>query len=89
MIVNYEMSDDAISDLHKAQCFFKFVNKENAFMENLLKQLRLVKSMPKAFQIRYRNIRIVQFSKFEYSIHYIVLDDKIRILKIINQRQNF
>jgi len=45
--------------------------------------------MPYAFQIRYRNIRIVKFDQFDYSIHYAISNKRIVILRILNQSQGY
>ncbi|WP_445731658.1 type II toxin-antitoxin system RelE/ParE family toxin [Mariniflexile sp.] len=89
MDVNYEISKEADIDLNKAICFFRMYDKEEAFTDDLINQLRLICSMPKAFQLRYKKVRIVQLEHFNYSIHYTIFNKRILILKILNQNQNF
>ncbi|GGG40224.1 hypothetical protein GCM10010976_09810 [Bizionia arctica] len=89
MVVNYEISNEADLELHKALCYLKLFDKEDEFKDDLLDQLRVICSMPKAFQVRYKKVRIVNLEKFHYSIHYSIFKDKIIILRIINQNQDF
>lgn len=69
--------------------FFEFLGKEDEFLDNFLHQLRLILQMPYGFQIRYRDVRIVKFGQFDYTIHYIVNKEQIIILHILNQSQNY
>lgn len=89
MAVNYEISKEADVDLHKAMCFFRIYDKDEAFADDLLNQLQLICSMPKAFQLRYNKVRIVQLKHFNFSIHYTILNKRIIVLKILNQTQDF
>ncbi len=89
MDVNYEISKEADVELHKAICYFKLYNKEESFMDDLLNQLRVVCSMPKAFQLRYKKVRIVNLEHFNFSIHYTIYNKRIIILRILNQNQDF
>ena len=84
------MSDEAKTELHLALCYFKIKNSEDQFLNDLIKQLRLICSMPEAFQIRYRDVRIVSLSKFNYSIHYRVrANGSLVVYRILNQKQDF
>jgi len=87
---NYKFSDEATLELHRAQCYFKLLGREDEFLDDLLKQLRLILKMPNAFQVKYGSIRIVLFENFNYSIHYRVKEDgHITIYRILNQNQHF
>ncbi len=87
---NYRFSDEAKLELHRALCYFRLMHKEDVFMDDLISQLRLISSMPTAFQIRYKSVRILGFNKFNYSIHYrIKTDGDILIYHILNQKQDF
>jgi len=86
---NYEFSDEAKLELHRAQCYFKLINKEELFLDDLVNQLRLIISMPLAFQIRYIRVRIVNLKNYNYSIHYVVVGLQVRIIHILNQKQDF
>lgn len=86
---NYDITDEAKLELYKAKCFFQFLNKEEEFLDDFLHQLRVILEMPHGFQIRYRDIRIVKFQQFDYTIHYNIYEEKITILRILRQRQNY
>ena len=87
---NYEFSNEAKLELHRAQCYFKLIQKEEAFLEDLINQLRLIISMPQAFQVRYKGIRIINFENFYYSIHYRIKKNGVTIIyHILNQKQDF
>ncbi|NMH87265.1 type II toxin-antitoxin system RelE/ParE family toxin [Flavivirga algicola] len=87
---NYRFSSEAKLELHRALCYFKLMNKDGMFMDELISQLRLITSMPTAFQIKYKNIRVLGFNKFNYSIHYVIKEGgNIIIYHIFNQKQDF
>ena len=89
MDVNYEMTEEAKLELHRAICYFEFLGKENSFLDDLIHQLRLIIQMPTAFQLRYQNIRIVGLQNFNYSIQYRIVNDEILILRILHQNQSY
>ncbi|MEN3323087.1 hypothetical protein VP395_05075 [Mariniflexile soesokkakense] len=62
--MNYEISKEADVELQKAICYFKLYYKEESFMDDLLNQLRIICSMPKAFQVWYNKVRIVSLEHF-------------------------
>ncbi|MBV7269521.1 type II toxin-antitoxin system RelE/ParE family toxin [Winogradskyella luteola] len=87
---SYEFSDEARLELYKAECYFKLIDKENEFLDDLINQLRLIISMPRAFQERYKAVRIIKFEYFNYTIHYKVRDNNsIIIYRVINQSQDY
>lgn len=86
---NYDISDEAKLELHKAECLFRFLGKEEEFLDDFIHQLRIILQMPYGFQIRYRNVRIVKFEQFEYSIHYTIYKERIIVLRILNQHQDY
>ena len=89
MDVNYEITDVAQKELDKAICYFKLIDKSEEFLNDLMAQLDLIIKMPLAFQLRYRQVRIITLSQFNYSIHYSIYEGTIFILRIINQNQDF
>lgn len=87
---NYEFSEEAKLELYKAQCFFKLIGREDDFLDDLINQLKLIISMPRAFQERYNAVRIIKFEHFNYNIHYKVKDDgDIIVYRILNQNQDY
>ncbi|MEP1486937.1 MAG: type II toxin-antitoxin system RelE/ParE family toxin [Algibacter sp.] len=89
MDVNYKFTNEAELELYRAICYFKLYKKDELFLDDLLEQLRAVYAMPVAFQIKYRQVRIVSLEKYSYSIHYTIYEDSIIILRILNQKQDF
>jgi len=86
---NYDIAEEARLELYKAKYFFEFLGKDEEFLDDFLHQLRVILQMPYGFQIRYRNVLIVKFEKFDFTIHYTVYKEQIIILHILNQKQNF
>ena len=84
-----EFSDEANFDFHKAQCFMEFNGKLEEFWNDVNRQDELIKEFPFAFQIRYKNVRIVPLEDFNYSFHYIVKPKGILVYRFLNQSQNF
>ncbi|WP_416236419.1 type II toxin-antitoxin system RelE/ParE family toxin [Xanthomarina sp. F2636L] len=87
---NYEFSEEAKLELYRAQCYFKLINREEEFLDDLVNQLRLIISMPRAFQERYKAVRFIKFEHFNYTIHYRVKENNnIIVYRILNQNQDF
>lgn len=87
---NFELSHEAKLELHRALCYFKLYNQEDAFLDDFIQQLNRITVIPKAFQLRYKNVRIVQFKSFNYSIHFRVkTNGSILIYHILHQNQSF
>ena len=84
-----EFSDEATLELHKAICFMEFNGKKEEFWEDINRQIELIKKFPLAFQVRYKNVRIIPLEQFKYSIHYIVNVKGITVYRFLNQNQNF
>ena len=89
MDVNYKFTSEAELELHRTICYFKLHGKDELFLDDLLEVLRIICSMPKAFQMKYKQVRIVGLDKFNHSIHYTIYKDSIIILRILNQSQHF
>lgn len=83
-------TEDFRRELHIAKCHFDLTDKGEDFLNDLERQLTIISSIPFGFQVRYRNVRIVNFETFNYSLHYIVQDDaSIIILHVLGQSQNY
>lgn len=87
--MNYSFSEEAELELYRAECFFKLHQKEQEFFNDLITQLNTIQEMPYAFQVRYRNVRIVNLEHFGYALHCAILNQSIIILRILNQKQDF
>ncbi len=89
MAYKVQISKEAQIELGTAECYFRLKNLERDFLSDFARQLQFLKTTPTSFQVKYKTIRIVQFEKFNYSIHYIIQDKQVLILRILNQRQDF
>lgn len=87
--MDVRFTDEARIEFHKAKCYMEFNKFENEFWKDVNKQMDLITAFPLAFQIRYRNVRIIPLEKFNYSIHYIVKQNIILVYRFLNQTQNF
>lgn len=83
-------TEDAKKDIHLAKCYLDTIDKGELFLDDLERQLEYIAFMPYAFQIRYRQVRIVVLETFSYSIHYVVQSENlIIILNVLNQTKDF
>lgn len=82
-------TEEARIEFHKVKCFMEFNGTEEPFWNDVDKQLNLILKFPDAFQMRYKNVRIVLLDQFNYSIHYVSKPYGILIYRFLNQRQNF
>lgn len=89
MADSIRFDEDAKRELHRAKCFFDSIDKGEEFLDDFENQIALVLTMPLAFQIRYNDVRIVQFDHFSYTIHNTINSNEIVILNILNQFQDF
>ena len=80
-------STQASKDLTIAQCHYRASNIEDAFNIDFKTQIGYIKSNPYLFQIYYRNVRKVHLSSFKYSIHYVIKNKTVYILRILGQNQ--
>lgn len=83
------ISKEAEIEFETAECFFRSKNIHNEFLKDFFGQIDFLKITPLSFQLRYRDVRVIQLKHFNYSIHYIVKEQKVLILRILNQRQDF
>ncbi|SDF11800.1 ParE toxin of type II toxin-antitoxin system, parDE [Pricia antarctica] len=84
-----DISREAQIELDVAECFFRAQNLHPSFLDDFFRQIAFLKTNPEAFQIKYRDIRIICFEQFNYSIHYIIVKHQVLILRILGQRQDF
>ncbi len=89
MIDEIHFDQDAIRDLHLAKCFYDSLGRGDMFLNDFENQIYRIKTMPLAFQLRYKSIRIIKFENFPYTIHYTIVGDMAVILNILNQSQDF
>lgn len=84
-----KFTDEARVEFHKAKCFFEYSEKEDVFWEDVNRQFEMIISFPHAFQLRYKNVRIVNLERFNYSIHYVIKSYGILVYRFLNQQQEY
>ena len=90
MGVKFIFTEDFRRELHIAKCHFDLTDRGEDFLVDLERQLAIVSSIPFGFQVRYRNVRIINFKTFNYSLHYIVQNEgNIMILHLLSQGQDY
>ena len=67
-----KFTEEARIEFHKATCFMQFSGKEAEFWEDTNTQLTMILKLPEAFQLRYKNVRIIALNNFNYTIHYVI-----------------
>ena len=84
--------DEVETDLKEAILWYKFTDKklESRFLMAIEKAVLKLQELPKAYSIRYRNIRIAHPPVFPYSIHFYIDDDKemVVIIAIVHGRRH-
>lgn len=83
------ISKEAEVEFGVAECYFRAKGYREKFLEDFNKQLVFLETTPLSFQIRYKEIRIILFNDFNYSIHFLIKENQVLILRILNQRQDF
>ena len=89
MVYKIIITSEAFREIELAECYFKAKQIEKSFLKDLSQQITFLEKSPLARQIRYKNIRIHLFEKFNYAFHYVVVDDDVRILRLLSQSQDF
>jgi len=84
-----EISQEAQVELDVTLCFFRAqdIKLSKEFLEDFKKGLTFLETNPELFQKRYKEIRIIHFKEFKYSIHYVIHDKSVKILRILHQKQ--
>lgn len=82
-------TEEARIEFHKVKCYMAFTNKEEEFWLDVERHLHMALEYPEAFQIRYRNVRIIALERFNYSIHYVKKSYGILVYRFLNQNQYF
>ncbi|WP_417266710.1 type II toxin-antitoxin system RelE/ParE family toxin [Brumimicrobium sp.] len=89
MAFRVRLSIDAHRELKKAKCFYEAMDKKMEFLIDFDEHIEFLEQNPHLFQICYRNVRIVHFKIFPYSLHYNIIDGTVTVLNIIRQSQSF
>ncbi len=82
------ISKDGEKDLQTGKCFYRFSGLEDDFNTDFIGQIAYLKSNPFLFKVYYRNVRRLHFQDFNYSIHYLIREQNVSILRILNHKQD-
>ena len=89
MTYKLSSSKKAEKDIEKAIEWYADINKVLAirFYNDLIKTKKQIQQNPKAFQIRYSEIRIAFLYKFPFGVHFRIIEDKVfHIVLILAKR---
>jgi hypothetical protein len=89
MAYQINVSRDAEKDLIIAQCYYRERDLEDVYNEDFKLQLEYLKANPYLIQLYYRQVRRIHFSQFKYSIHYIIKNGIVYILRILGHKQYY
>ncbi|MFN7675366.1 type II toxin-antitoxin system RelE/ParE family toxin [Flavobacterium sp.] len=86
MIYKLKIFPKAKSDLSEISSWYEDIQKGlgKRFLKNVSLEMKVVKSNPISFQIRYDTTRVVLIKKFPYLIHYEIIDNEILIKAVIH-----
>ncbi len=89
MAFRVRLSIEAERELKKAECFYDALDKRMEFLIDFDEHIEFLEKNPYLFQIRYRNVRIVHFRIFPYSLHYNIQGEEVTVLDIMRQSQSY
>ncbi len=89
MIYQIKIEKEAEKDIIIAKCYYKSSNQEKKFDKDFLEQINYLKTNPFLFQVYYRNIRVVHFTHFLYSIHFIIKEGDVLVIRVLHQNQMY
>ena len=89
MEFNLEFSREADIELNTIDCFFGAVGIGEKSHNDFHFRIMHIQSNPFQFQLRYKDIRMVQLKHFNYSIHYTVSANNVMVLRILGQHQSY
>jgi hypothetical protein len=89
MAYQINVSKDAEKDILTAKCHYRVSGLEQTFDADFKSQISYLRANPFLFQIYYRNVRRAHFNTFKYSIHFIVHNDAVYILRVLHHKQKF
>lgn len=83
------ISNEAEDQLTEAFLYYKEVSitLTQRFKDDITEVIGNISRNLNHYQNRYKNIKIALTSNFPYSIHFIVKEDTVYILKILHQKQ--
>lgn len=89
MAFRVRLAIEAERELKKAECFYDALAKRMEFLIDFDEHIEFLEKNPYLFQIRYRNVRIVHFRIFPYSLYYNIQGEEVTVLDIMRQSQSY
>ena len=89
MIFKIQVSEEAEIQIFEANIYYSEISKDLAerFNNELIKTIDYLMENPEYFQNKYRGIRIVLTNNFPYSVHYMIKNQTVFVLKMLHQKQ--
>lgn len=83
------ISEEAEIQIFEAILYYSKISESlsEKFNKKLIETIDYLSENPEYFQNRYREIRIVLIKKFPYSVHYIIKNNTVFVLKVLHQKQ--
>ena len=90
MIYQLLISDEAALDIVDAYYWYESQRKElgNEFEKNLDDGLKRITNNPHHFQDKYNTVRIHYMERFPYGVHYLLENEKIKIVGVFHTARN-
>ena len=92
MSYNFVNKPLVVNDIEDVVDYYNKINPNLAisFLDRLKEAKAYILKYPKAFQIKYKNVRTILLKQFPYHIHYIVddINKQIVVLAIIHAYKN-
>lgn len=89
MLFKIVISEEAEIQIFEAILYYSKISESlsEKFNKKLIETIDYLSENPEYFQNRYREIRIVLIKKFPYSVHYIIKNNTVFVLKVLHQKQ--
>lgn len=81
--------EQVVEDYERAKEYYATIlaSLEERFSTEFLAQLGILENNPFLYQERYRSIRLAHLKSFPYSVHYIIEEERVYILRLLHQKQ--
>ena len=89
MVDKIFFSEDAKRDIYRTKCLYDLAQKGDAFLDDIFNTLEVVKLMPEAFQVRYDSVRLIALEHFNFTLHYEISNDEIKVWRVLHQHQSY
>ncbi|PQB08334.1 hypothetical protein BST83_15275 [Polaribacter filamentus] len=89
MLFKIEISEEAENQIFEAYFYYSEISESlgKSFNTELINTIDYLREKPGYFQSRYNGVRIVLTTKFPYSVHYVIKNETVFVLKILHQKQ--